>query len=193
MEKILKEIKEGKYLHEPTQRKNISNISSYWPDVPKKTEEERKKGWEKIEKIIQQGHKINLHKESQVRARRTYEYYSLRKGDWTGPSCQQFLKISKFRYGIKLSLRNGEFFEENSSLNKRNLEEYQIAPNHQQAETLGEIFFIGLEMEQELSLVSTADLPIPTADPPMLTADPPMPTAEPPAPSTDPLIPSAEG
>ena len=52
MEKILKEIKERKYLHEPSQRKNIPNISSYWPEIPKKTDEERKKGWYKIGKVL---------------------------------------------------------------------------------------------------------------------------------------------
>ena len=64
MEKILQEIKEGKYLHEPPQRKRIQNLSSYLTDISKKSQEERKKGWYKIGKVIWQGHKEQLHKES---------------------------------------------------------------------------------------------------------------------------------
>src|ERR1044072_2497258 len=106
MEKILEEIKEGKYLYKLLQRKKIPNISSYWPDTPRKTEEERKKGWYKIGKVIWRGHKVQLHKESQIGAQRTYEYYSIRKGDWSGSSVRQFSKMSRFKYGLELTLRN---------------------------------------------------------------------------------------
>ena len=68
MDKILKEIRKGKYLHEPVKRGNISNISNLFEESPKRSEIERKKDWYKIGKIIWRGHKLKLHKESQIRA-----------------------------------------------------------------------------------------------------------------------------
>src|ERR1044071_520368 len=136
MEKILKEIKEGKYLHEPPQRKNIPLISTYLPDKPRKSAEERKKEWYKIGKVLWRGHKLALHKESQVGARRTYEYYSQRKGDWSGPSCRQFSKMTRYKYGIELALRNEEFLKENSPLNEGNLEETQVIYSEENAANL---------------------------------------------------------
>ena len=182
MEKILQEIKEGKYLPEPVQRKNIPNISSYLPERPKKTSEERKKNWYKIGKVLWRGHKLQLHKESQVGARRTYEYYSQYKGDWTGPSCRQFSKMSRDKYGIELALRNKEFWKGNSSLNEGNLEESQVDENMNDT-VIGQDLSTGLEIDEFLTLLPTAEPPMPTAEPPMPTAEPPMPTAEPPTPN----------
>ena len=125
MEKVLTKISERKYLHEPPQRKKIRNLSELFEKPLKRSDIERKKAWYKIGKIIWRGHKPKLHKESQIGARRTYEYYSIRKGDWTGPSCRQFSKMTKYKYQIELLLRGEEFGEENSSLNRRNLKEDQ--------------------------------------------------------------------
>src|ERR1043165_2614827 len=160
MEKILTEIKEGKYRHEAPKRKNIPNISSYLPDIPKKSSEERKKGWYKIGKVLWRGHKLQLHKESQVEARRTYEYYSLRKGDWIGPTCRQFSKMSRYKYGIELSLRNEEFSNENSSFNEGNLEGIELVTSENSAVNLDETFSTGLEMDEGLSLMPTAEPPM---------------------------------
>ena len=52
MEKLLKEIKKEKYIYEPSQRRKIPNISNLWPDIVKKTDKKRKKGWYKIGKVI---------------------------------------------------------------------------------------------------------------------------------------------
>src|ERR1044072_4114511 len=98
MDRILEEIREGKYNHEPPKRNRIDNISNLFEKPPKRSEVERKKAWYKIGKVIWQGHKPKLHKESQIGAKRTYEYYSIRKNDWTGPSCQQLSKMTKFKY-----------------------------------------------------------------------------------------------
>src|ERR1044071_10401540 len=121
MERVLTEISEGKYLHEPLQKKTIRNLSELFEEPPKRSDVEKKKAWYKIGKIIWRGHKPKLHKKSQIGARRTYEYYSIRKGDWSGPSCWQFSKMTRFKYELELTMRNEEFLVENSSLNEGNL------------------------------------------------------------------------
>src|ERR1044071_9509437 len=109
MDRILEEIKEGKYLQEPLQRNKINNISNLFEEPLKRSEVKRKKAWYKIEKVIWRDHKPKLHKESQIGVRRTYEYYSIRKGDWSGLSCWQFSKITKYKYQIELTFREEEF------------------------------------------------------------------------------------
>src|ERR1043165_9043159 len=130
MEKVLKEIVEGKYLQEPPSRTTIRSFSSLFEELPKRSETDRKKAWYKIGKVIWQGHKPKLHKESQIGAKRTYEYYSIRKGDWTGPSCRQLSKMTKFKYQIELTIRGEEFVEGNSSLNRKNLKEKHFTQDH---------------------------------------------------------------
>src|SRR6266542_1047891 len=39
-----------------------------------------------------------MHKETQIAARRTYQYYSKIKGDWDGPSPRQFSKMKKSKF-----------------------------------------------------------------------------------------------
>ena len=39
-----------------------------------------------------------MHKETQIAARRTYQYYSKIKGDWDGPSSRQLLKMKKSKF-----------------------------------------------------------------------------------------------
>src|ERR1044072_1938612 len=130
MDRILTEISEEKYLHEPSQKKTIRNLSELFEELPKRSEVERKKAWYKIGKVIWRGHKPQLHKESQIGTRRTYEYYSIRKGNWSEPSCRQFSKMTKYKYQIELSFKREEFIEENSSLNRRNLEESNLTQDH---------------------------------------------------------------
>src|ERR1043165_1217042 len=130
MEKVLTEIRDGKYLYEPPQRKTIRNLNELFEEPPRRSDTERKKVWYKIDKVIWRGHKPKLHKESQIEARRTYEYYSIRKGDWSGPSCRQFSKMTKYKYQVELMFRGEEFVEGNSSLNRRNLEERYLSQDH---------------------------------------------------------------
>src|ERR1043165_6947837 len=130
MDKVLAEISKEKYLHEPLQRKVIGNLSELFEEPPKRSDIERKKAWYKIGKVIWREYKPQLHKESQIGARRTYEYYSIRKGDWSGPSCRQFSKMTKYKYQIELVFRGEEFVEGNSSLNRGNLEESALIQDH---------------------------------------------------------------
>ena len=58
------------------------------------------------------------------------------------------------------------------------MEESQLTFGSNRTSDLGEIFSTELGMDEELSMMSTANPPMPTADLPMLTADPPMPIAE---------------
>src|SRR6266542_6497815 len=39
-----------------------------------------------------------MHKETQIAARRTYQYYSKIKGDWDGPSLRQLSKMKKSKF-----------------------------------------------------------------------------------------------
>src|ERR1044072_6962966 len=130
MEKILEELREGKYQSEPPQRKTLRNLSELFEEPIKRTEVERKQAWYKIGKILWRGHKPKLHKESQIGARRTYEYYSIRKGDWLGPIYRQFSKMTKFKYQIELAFRGEELLEENSFLNRGNLEDGGLTQDH---------------------------------------------------------------
>ena len=79
MDRILKEIHEGKYVQEPPKKTQIENISNLFEELPKRSETERKKAWYKIGKVLIRKHKIALHSESKVGARRTYRYYSINK------------------------------------------------------------------------------------------------------------------
>ena len=168
METILKDISEGKYLHEPPSRKRIGNISNLFEEPPKRSETERKKAWYKIGKIIWRGHKPKLHKESQIGARRTYEYYSIRKGNWTGPICQQFSKMTKYKYQLELMFRGEEFVEGNSSLNRGNLEEGALTQDHMTL--LEDIMGAGTQsVGLGMDWVTESD-----ADPPTADADPPF-------------------
>jgi len=169
MENILKEISEGRYLHEPPSRTTIRNLSNLFEEPPKRTEVERKKAWYKIGKIIWRGHKPKVHKESQIGARRTYEYYSIRKGDWMGPSCRQFSKMTKFKYQLELMFRGEEFVEGNSSLNRGNLEENRLTQDH--VTLLEDITRAGTQsMGLEMDWVTELDADLPTADADLPTA-----------------------
>src|SRR6266511_2827716 len=59
---------------------------------------QNKKRWYKVGKYLLQGHKIKMHKETKVSARRTYQYYSKIKGDWNGSSPRKLGKIRKEKF-----------------------------------------------------------------------------------------------
>ena len=175
MEVTLEEIRSGKYRSNPPQRKTIGNLSELFSEPPRRSEVERKQAWYKIGKVIWRGHKPKLHKESQIGARRTYEYYSIRKGDWSGLSCRQFSKMTKFKYQLELAFRGEEFIEGNSSLNRGNLEERTSTQDH--VTPLEDITgagtqFMGLGMDWVTE--SDADPPTADADPPTAGADTPF-------------------
>src|ERR1044071_9138314 len=156
MEKILSEIQKGKYRNNPAERRKVSNLTDILGDPPKRNREGQKKAWYKIGKVLIRKHKVTLHSESKVGARRTYRYYSVNKGDWSEPTCRQFSKMSQYKFNIELSLRSGEFFQGNSPFNEENLE----------GNGLMETFSTGLGIEE-----ATVDIIMPTADIIMPTAD----------------------
>jgi len=55
-----------------------------------------------------------------------YRYYFIRKEDWLESSYRAFYKMSKYKFEIEMSIRNGKFFGENSPLNGRNLKGSQM-------------------------------------------------------------------
>ena len=59
---------------------------------------QNKKKWYKIEKYLLNRNKLIMHKETQIAARRTYQYYLKIKGDWDGPSLWQLSKMKKSKF-----------------------------------------------------------------------------------------------
>ncbi len=69
--------------------KSISNIKQLFKEIkdkPMRYRDQNKKKWYKIEKYLLNGSKLIMHKEIQIAAQRTYQYYLKVKGDWDGPS-----------------------------------------------------------------------------------------------------------
>src|ERR1044071_448392 len=48
--------------------------------------------------MIKDQERVRLHAKQKMSARRTYEYYRIRRGDWTGPSPREFGKMTKDRF-----------------------------------------------------------------------------------------------
>jgi len=95
MNNILKDIENGKYDAPPKGKEKALTNKGY----------QRKKDWYKIGEVMSKGHKVKLHKESQVAARRTYEYYSIDHGNWEGPSPRELSKTNKEKYAQLLAER----------------------------------------------------------------------------------------
>jgi hypothetical protein len=95
MNNILKDIDNGKYDGMPKERPDKSINKKY----------QRKKNWYKIGEVILWEHKVKLHKESQVAAQRTYNYYSVDHGNWEGPSPRELSKINKEEFERLLAER----------------------------------------------------------------------------------------
>src|SRR6266498_2020065 len=72
---------------------------------PMKERLQNKKRWYKVGKYLLQGHKIKLHQETKVSARRTYQYYSKIKGDWDGSSPRKLGKMRKEKFWVLLKGR----------------------------------------------------------------------------------------
>jgi len=95
MNNILKDIENGKYNEPPMKKPVRQNNKKY----------QRKANWYKIGEVISRGHKVKLHKESMVAARRTYKYYSVDHGNWEGPSPRELSKINKEEFERLLAER----------------------------------------------------------------------------------------
>ena len=98
MDEVLKQIEEGKFSTSPPLKTRFKP----YPRAPKKTHEERKKQWYAIGKVICEGHKVKLHNESKLSAKRTYIYYQ-RKNGWDGPSPCQFGKMNEKQFQLELA------------------------------------------------------------------------------------------
>src|ERR1044071_8270264 len=98
MDEVLKQIEEGRFSTPPP-----TNIRfKPYPRTPKKTPEERKQQWYAIRKVICEGHKVKLHSESKLSAKRTYIYYQRKQG-WDGPSPRQFGKMNETQFQLELA------------------------------------------------------------------------------------------
>ena len=81
--------------------KSLSDIKQLLKEIkdkPMRYRDQNKKKWYKIGKHLLNRNKLIMHKETQIAARRTYQYYSKIKGDWDGPSSQQLSKMKKSKF-----------------------------------------------------------------------------------------------
>src|SRR6266542_1880640 len=81
--------------------KSLSDIKKMLKEIkdePMRCRDQNKKKWYKIEKYLLNGNKMVMHKETQIAARRTYQYYSKIKGDWDGLSPRQLSKMKKSKF-----------------------------------------------------------------------------------------------
>src|SRR6266498_2663159 len=81
--------------------KSLSDIKQLLKEIkdePMRQRSQNKRKWYKVGKYLLNGNKMVMHKETQIAARRTYQYYSKIKGDWDGPSPRQFSKMKKSKF-----------------------------------------------------------------------------------------------
>src|SRR6266508_5634009 len=81
--------------------KSLSDIKQFLKEIkdePMRYRDQNKKKWYKVRKYLLNGNKLVMHKETQIAARRMYQYYSKIKGDWDGPSPRQFSKMKKSKF-----------------------------------------------------------------------------------------------
>ena len=98
MDKVLEQIKNGEFSIPSPVKIRFQPYSR----KPKKTSEERKQQWYAIGKVICEGHKVKLHNESKLSAKRTYIYYQRKQG-WDGPSPRQFGKMNETQFQLELA------------------------------------------------------------------------------------------
>src|ERR1043165_2955038 len=91
MEKVLNEIKKGKYQGPFLERinKRIAN----------------RKDWYKIGKVVTKGHPVSLHREQIRAAKRSYIYYRIDKGNWERPSPRDLGKMRQKEFAEVLKRR----------------------------------------------------------------------------------------
>src|SRR6266542_511313 len=81
--------------------KSLSDIKQLLKEIKDESmryRDQNKKKWYKIGKYLLNGNKLVMHKETQIAARRTYQYYSKIKEDWNRPSPQQLSKMKKSKF-----------------------------------------------------------------------------------------------
>src|SRR6266542_1906646 len=98
--KIIKR-RENKLKQMLDKMKSLSDIKQLLKEIkdePIRYREQNKKKWYKIEKYLLNGNKLVMHKETQIAARRMYQYYSKIKEDWDGLSPRQLSKMKKSKF-----------------------------------------------------------------------------------------------
>ncbi len=103
MEQVLKAIRQGEF-KEPPPMSTKKKAFIFAPKIKLK-EEDRKKNWYKVGKVIKRGHKVKLCNSSKLAAKRAYEYYNINKGSWIGPTARQLGKMNKEEFQEYLSQR----------------------------------------------------------------------------------------
>src|SRR6266542_2123136 len=81
--------------------KSLSDIKQLLKEIKDELmryRDQNKKKWYKIGKYLLNGNKMVMHKEIQIAARRTYQYYLKIKEDWDRPSPRQFSKMKKSKF-----------------------------------------------------------------------------------------------
>src|SRR6266498_954499 len=81
--------------------KSLSDIKQLLKEIkdePMRYRDQNKKKWYKIGKYLLNENKMVMYKETQIAARRTYQYYSKIKGDWDRPSPRQLSKMKKSKF-----------------------------------------------------------------------------------------------
>ena len=99
MDQVLKQIEQGEFQQPPVPKVRRRFIP--YARESKQTEEERKQKWYMIGKVVNEGHTVNLHKESRLAAKRIYIYYH-DKGNWVGPTARQFGKMNVAQFQKEL-------------------------------------------------------------------------------------------
>src|ERR1043165_8499903 len=64
-----------------------------------------KKNWYEIGRYLAKGIQIDYHNEMKLSAHRTYQFYSIRHGDWNGPSPRMLGKMCQYQYEPLLNER----------------------------------------------------------------------------------------
>ena len=95
MDKVLKQIADEEFKHDPVCTKKSAFV---FASRKKITDEQRRRQWYKIGKVVKKDHKVQLHKKSKLSARRTYKYYSIDKENWVGSSPRQLGKMYEFKF-----------------------------------------------------------------------------------------------
>src|SRR6266508_3892480 len=81
--------------------KSLSDIKQFLKEIkdePMRYRDQNKKKWYKIGKYLLNRNKLIMHKETQIAARRTYQYYSKIKEECDGPSPRQLSKMKKSKF-----------------------------------------------------------------------------------------------
>src|SRR6266542_1204033 len=78
--------------------RDIKQLLKEIKDEPMRYRDQNKKKWYKIGKYLLNENKMVMHKETQIAARKKYQYYSKIKGDWDGPSSRQLSKMKKTKF-----------------------------------------------------------------------------------------------